>query len=101
MMQMYNGPTNNYQPQFGTNQPPLFPTNPPNNVSLFGNMPPQPQNSFTNPPIPPPNFSHQNVAQFGSTSQPQQFYGQSHSQNVLPGWKGGPQNQGQPYKKNE
>ena len=43
--------------------------------SLFGNMQPQPQFHF--PPMPPSNFSHQNIAQFGSSNQPQPFFGQN------------------------
>lgn len=66
--------------------------------SFFGNTQPQPQpqpqlqNQF-NPlqmQVPPQNFSHQSIAQFGSSSHPQQFYGQSIFQN--PGWNNNNQN---------
>ena len=57
-----------------------------NQPSFFGNMQSQPQFSFPPMPTPPSNFSHQNIAQFGSSCQPQQFIGQ----NIFQGpWNGG------------
>ena len=106
MMQLYNG-TNNFQqnPPVQQNpvpnqQPSLFGNGPAQNQpnqqpSLFGNMPAQNQ---LNMPVPPPNFSHNNVAQFGSAQQPQPFYGQSFPPNMYqgnPNWNGG-QNPNQP-----
>jgi len=64
MMRLYNG---GYRP----NQTQQYP-------GIFNNNTQEP-NMFNMPmPNPPPNFSHANVAQFGSA--PQQFYGQSFPQ---------------------
>ncbi len=67
-----------------------------------GNFNPNPNHQFpnnfpqTNQLNPPQNFSHSNVANFGSSSQPQQpFYGQTYPPNnqginfqAFPGWSG-------------
>ena len=69
MVQLYGG-NNNYQASLTPAQQ--------NAPSFFGNsMQSQtPFNLPTNPP-PPQNFSHQNIAQFGSSTQNYQFYGQN------------------------
>ena len=73
MMHLYNG---------------TFNPNPSQNIP-YPPFPPATQ------PTPPQNFSHANIANFGSSSQPQPFYGQTApAQNsginfqAYPGWTG-------------
>lgn len=80
MMHLYNG---SFNPNPHQNMPSSFPP--------------------TSQPMPPPNFSHANIANFGSSAQPQQpFYGQTVPPqnsginfNAYPGWTGPSKSQGE------
>ena len=54
-----------------------------------GFIPPQTHNPFVNqPPTNLPQFSHANIAQFGSNNNSQQFYGQVYQPNLFQGQPG-------------